>query len=345
MNLNDFDFNLPENLIASYPLDKRDESKLLICKKNTSLYEIKKFGNIIDELDENCHLVFNDAKVLKARLFGKKATGGKVEIFLNRLIDINQNKWEVIGKNIRNAKVIYFDDNLEGIIEQTENELFIEFNLKFNEFDNWLKQFGHIPLPPYILKARESHSDEEIDNERYQTVYAKELGAVAAPTAGLHFTDELINKLKKKNITMSFLTLYVGLGTFLPIKGDDILTHHMHIENYVITQKSADEINEAQSQGKKIIAVGTTSVRTLEANLLKFDKVTQEVGSTNLFIYPGFNYKIIDGLITNFHLPKSTLLLLVSALHGKENILFDYTIAVENNFRFFSYGDAMFIKP
>ncbi len=348
MNLKDYDFDLPEELIATYPAQKRDNSKLLVCDKQTKNKKIKHFYDIIDDLDQNMHLVFNDAKVLQARLFGKRKTGGNFEILLNRAISFEDNIWEVIGKNIKKIKPneeIFFENGLSAEIIKKEAPTLVKFNKKFTDFDNWLAKNGHIPLPPYILKNRESQSDEEIDKTRYQTVYAKNSGAVAAPTAGLHFTPELLEKLKNKNITSSKLTLYVGLGTFMPIKTDEILNHKMHFETYSVSEKSAQEINNAKKQGKKIIAVGTTSLRTLEASTSKDGILLSGENETDLFIYPGYKFKITDGLITNYHLPKSTLLLLVSALHGKENIFDAYKFAIENNFRFYSYGDSMFIKP
>jgi len=348
MNLKDYDFELPEHLIATYPVEKRDDSKLLVCKKNTNNKDIKKFYDIIDELDENMHLVFNDAKVLQARLFGHRETGGKFEILLNRALSFEQNTWEVIGKNIKKIKegeIIYFDNDLNAEMISKQSPTIIKFNKKFDDFDKWLSDNGHIPLPPYILKNRNSHTDEEIDKIRYQTVYAENTGAVAAPTAGLHFTEELLKKIKDKNITMSKVTLYVGLGTFMPIKTDEILNHHMHFETYSISKKTATEINEAKRMGKKIIAVGTTSLRTLEAASNDKCILEEKEAETDLFVYPGYKFKIVDGLITNYHLPKSTLLLLVSALHGKDNIFEAYDYAIKNDFRFYSYGDSMFIKP
>jgi len=348
LNLKDYDFNLPEELIATYPTQKRDNSKLLVCQKNTEEKVIKNFHNIIDELDENMHLVFNDAKVLQARLFGHRATGGKFEVLLNRALSFEDNTWEVIGKNLKKVKegeLIYFDNDLNATMISKHSPTVIKFNKQFEDFDKWLADNGHIPLPPYILKNRESQTDEEIDKVRYQTVYAKNPGAVAAPTAGLHFTEELLNKIKEKNITSSKVTLYVGLGTFMPIKTDEILNHHMHFETYSISESAAKEINEAKKQGKKIISVGTTSLRTLEAAATEDGTLDISEDETDLFIYPGYKFKIVDGLITNYHLPKSTLLLLVSALHGKNNLFNAYEYAIENNFRFYSYGDSMFIKP
>jgi len=348
MNLKDYDFELPEELIATYPVQKRDNSKLLVCKRNTNQKVIRNFYDIIDELDENMHLVFNDAKVLQARLFGHRATGGKFEILLNRALSFEDNTWEVIGKNIRKIKegeIIFFDNELNAEMISRQAPTVIRFNKKFDEFDKWLSENGHIPLPPYILKNRESQTDEDIDKVRYQTVYARNTGAVAAPTAGLHFTDELLQKIKNKGITSSKVTLYVGLGTFMPIKTDDILNHHMHFETYSISEETASEINEAKKQGKKIISVGTTSLRTLEAAADKNGFLKETEAETDLFVYPGYKFKLVDGLITNYHLPKSTLLLLVSALHGKDNIFEAYDFAIKNNFRFYSYGDSMFIKP
>jgi S-adenosylmethionine:tRNA ribosyltransferase-isomerase len=348
MNLKDYDFELPEELIAAYPIEKRDNSKLLVCKKNTAEKNIKQFHDIIDELDENMHLVFNDAKVLQARLFGSRKSGGKFEVLLNRALSFENNTWEVIGKNIKKVKegeIIYFGDDLNAEMISKESPTIIKFNKKFSDFDKWLQSNGHIPLPPYILRKRDSHQDEEIDKIRYQTVYAKNVGAVAAPTAGLHFTDELLQKIKEKNISSSKVTLYVGLGTFMPIKTDEILNHHMHFETYSITKETAQEINEAKKQGKKIISVGTTSLRTLEAVANEDGTLEAREDETDLFVYPGYKFKIVDGLITNYHLPKSTLLLLVSALHGKDNLFEAYDYAIKNNFRFYSYGDSMFIKP
>ncbi len=346
MNLKDYDYNLPEELIASYPVEKRDHSRIMITQVGNNERTIMKFHEIIDQLDENYHLVFNDTKVLQARLFGKRKTGGSFEILLEHILDIEKNSWKVIGKNIKKIKdgeVLFFNNYLTAKFI-SKQEMILEFSLKYEEFDDWLKENGHLPLPPYILRLRESKSDEEIDKTRYQTVYAKNNGAVAAPTAGLHFTDKLLQKIKDKNITSSKVTLHVGLGTFMPIKTDEILDHQMHIERYSVTEEAAKEINSAKKMGKKIVAVGTTSLRTLEAatkdGVLNFGS-----GDTDLFVYPGYEFKMIDGLITNYHLPKSTLLLLVAALYGRDNLFEAYDYAIENSLRFYSYGDSMFIKP
>ena len=346
MNLKEYDYNLPEELIASYPVEKRDHSKLMVTKIGNRDKKIVNFHEILDFLDKNIHLVFNDTKVLQARLFGKRKTGGKFEILLEHILDISINSWQVIGKNIRKIRdneEIYFDNGLTAKFISKESSI-LQFNLKYDQFDIWLKENGHLPLPPYILRLRESKADEEIDKTRYQTVYADHKGAVAAPTAGLHFTKELLKKIEEKGITSSKVTLHVGLGTFMPIKTDEILDHKMHIENYIVSKESADEINRAKKAGKKIVAVGTTSLRTLEA-ATKDGILMAGKNDTDLFIYPGYKFKIVDGLITNYHLPKSTLLLLVAALYGKEELFESYEYAIKNKIRFYSYGDSMFIMP
>lgn len=341
MQLEDFDYFLPDELIAQTPLEKRDESRLMVLDKKTGKVEHKTFTNIIDYMNEGDTLVLNDTKVLPARLIGiKEQTSAVIEILL--LKDIQDNIWECLTKPAKRvhvgtiisfgngelkAKCIY--EGEEGIrkYELIYDGILLEI----------LEKLGTMPLPPYIHEKLQ-------DQSRYQTVYAKNLGSSAAPTAGLHFTKELLEKIENKKVNIAYVTLHVGLGTFRPVQEENILDHKMHTEYYEMSKQTADILNETRKRGGKIIAVGTTSVRTLETIMSKYQTYKECSGNTDIFIYPGYKFKGFDYLITNFHLPKSTLLMLVSALAGRENILNAYKIAVEEKYRFFSFGDSMLIK-
>jgi S-adenosylmethionine:tRNA ribosyltransferase-isomerase len=336
-----FKYYLPEELIAQEPIKNRQESKLLILDKKSGKTEHKIFKDIINYINEGDCLVLNDTRVIPARLLGnKKDTKGKIEfVLLNKKED---DIWEVILKPGKRAKIgskFIFGD---GILEAEVVDIIEEGNrlVKFyyeGIFEEILNKVGIIPLPPYITKKLD-------DSERYQTVYSKNSGSAAAPTAGLHFTDELINKIKEKGINIAYVTLHVGLGTFRPVKTDDIKDHKMHKEFYSISDESAELINSVKNKGKKIISVGTTATRVLETCSSDNGLIESSSGWTDIFMYPGYKFKIVDNLITNFHLPESTLIMLVSSLAGTENVLKAYEEAVNLKYRFFSFGDAMFIK-
>ncbi len=341
MKTDDFDFYLPEELIAQHPLEKRDSSRMLVLDRKTGEIEHKHFKDIIDYLDDNDVLVLNDTKVLPARLIGEKEeTKAHIEVLL--LKKESGDIWECLVKPAKRVKlgtIITFGNGLlkakctkigeDGIrhVEFIYEGIFYEI----------LDKLGTMPLPPYIREKLE-------DKDRYQTVYAKNLGSAAAPTAGLHFTKELLEKIKKKNIKVCYITLHVGLGTFRPVAVEDVTKHKMHSEYYSMTKEVADTLNKAKKEGKRIIAVGTTTTRTLETIMTKYNEFTSCSGWTDIFIYPGYKFKAIDGLITNFHLPKSTLIMLVSAFSSKKIILNAYKVAVSKQYRFFSFGDSMFIK-
>ena len=336
IKLSDYDYHLPKELIAKYPVEPRDACRLMVLNRKDKSIQHKIFRDIVDYIEEGDLLVLNDTKVIPARLKGKKETGAKIEIFLLRPYE--ENVWEVLIKNIKRLKegqkVIIAEDFKAELIEKYE-EGKAKVKLIGKNVNELIKKYGHIPLPPYIERE-----DEEKDKDYYQTVFAKKEGAVASPTAGLHFTKELLEKLEKKGVKKVFCTLHVGLGTFRPIQTEDITKHKMHEEFYQIPEETIKEIEKTKKKGKKVIAVGTTVVRTLET----YAKTGKKEGFSNLFIYPPYEFKIVDALITNFHLPKSTLLLLVSAFAGKDFIFKAYNDAVEKKYRFFSYGDAMLIK-
>lgn len=340
MKLSEFDFELPADLVAQTPLDKRDTSKLMILNRNNQTIEHKHFYNIIDYLKPGDVLVRNNTKVIPARLFGiKEATKGHVEVLL--LKDLGNDTWECLVGNARIVKletVITFGDGLlKAKCVDIKDEGIRVFKMLYKGiFYEILDQLGTMPLPPYIKEKLD-------DQNRYQTVYAKIQGSSAAPTAGLHFTDEIIKKIKAKGIEILDVTLHVGLGTFRPVKVDNVLDHHMHSEYYIIDPIVAEKLNKAKSNRQRIIAVGTTSTRTLEANMKKYGKFTATHENTDIFIYPGYQYKAIDCLITNFHLPKSTLLMLISAFASKDFIFTAYYEAINEKYRFFSFGDSMFI--
>ena len=341
MKLEDFDYYLPEELIAQTPLVKRDESRLLVLDKKTGEIEHKKFYDIIDYLTPGDTLVLNDTKVLPARLIGtKEETGAVIEVLL--LKNIEGDKWECLTKPARRIKegtvVTFGNGELKAKCCGVFDEGIRHFELIYDGIlMEILEHLGTMPLPPYI------HENLE-DQSLYQTVYAKEVGSAAAPTAGLHFTKELLKEIEEKGINIAYVTLHVGLGTFRPVSVDNIEEHEMHSEFYSMTKEVADLLNKTKKEGHNIIAVGTTSTRTLETIASQYNEFKECNGWTNIFIYPGYEFKGIDKLITNFHLPKSTLVMLVSALAGRENILNAYKIAVEDKYRFFSFGDAMFIK-
>ena len=341
MRTDDFDFYLPNELIAQHPIKERDTSRLLILDKKTGEIEHKKFYDIIDYLNPGDVLVLNDTKVIPARLFGiKNDTNAHIEILL--LKEKNENKWECLVKPAKRVKigtVISFGDGLlkAKCIDTLDEGIRVFEFIYEGVFYEILDKLGTMPLPPYIKEKLE-------DKDRYQTVYAKNIGSAAAPTAGLHFTRDLLNKIKKKNITICYITLHVGLGTFRPVNVDDVTKHKMHSEYYSMSREVADILNNAKKHKRRIVAVGTTTTRTLETIMTKYNEFKCCSGFTDIFIYPGYKFKAISALITNFHLPKSTLLMLVSALSSKDIILNTYKEAVNMKYRFFSFGDAMFIK-
>ena len=339
MKTDDFDYYLDEGLIAQTPLEKRDDSRLMLVDKKTGFYKHERFFNIINYLKPGDVLVLNNTRVIPARIIGEKvSTGAVIELLL--LKDLGD-AWECLVKPSRRIKVgdiISFGDGVlkaECVLEKDEGIKHFKLIYKGILLEI-LEKLGSMPLPPYI--------HEKLDNgERYQTVYSKISGSAAAPTAGLHFTNELLNKIEEKGIEVLYVTLHVGLGTFRPVKVDNVLEHKMHSEYYEISEDVANRLNIAKKEGRKIIAVGTTTTRVLETVMHKYNKFIPCSGDTDIFIYPGFEFKAIDSLITNFHLPKSTLVMLVSALAGKDNILNSYKIAVEEKYRFFSFGDSMMI--
>ncbi len=341
MKLEEFDYNLPEELIAQTPIKQRDTSRLMVLDKKTGEISHKHFYDIIDYLNPGDTLVLNDTKVLPARLIGEKTnTKAVIEVLL--LKNKENDTWETLVKPARRIHVGDVVSFGGGLLKLTCTEVKDEgirlFEASYRGiFYELLDKLGTMPLPPYIHEKLE-------DKDRYQTVYAKEVGSAAAPTAGLHFTEELLAKIEEKGINIVYLTLHVGLGTFRPVKVEDVTKHKMHSEFYSLNNSVADTLNKTRANGKRIIAVGTTSTRTLETIYDKFGEFKEDSGFTDIFIYPGKEVKSIDGLITNFHLPKSTLIMLVSAIAGKDNILNAYKIAVKEKYRFFSFGDAMFIK-
>ena len=341
MNIEDFAYYLPEELIAQTPIKQRDASRLMILNKLTGDISHKHFYDIIDYLNKGDTLVLNDTKVLPARLIGEKEeTKAVIEVLL--LKDKGNNTWECLVKparRIHTGDVVVFGNGLLNLTcTEVKDEGIRVFEASYEGiFYELLDKLGTMPLPPYIHEKLE-------DKDRYQTVYAKEVGSAAAPTAGLHFTEDLLKRIQDKGINIVYLTLHVGLGTFRPVKVEKIEDHKMHSEFYSLTKSVADTLNMTKEKGKRIIAVGTTSTRTLETIYQKFGEFKEDSGFTDIFIYPGKEVKSIDGLITNFHLPKSTLIMLVSALAGKDNILNAYNIAVKEKYRFFSFGDAMFIQ-
>ncbi len=362
MKLSDFDYNLPPELIAVEPAKPRGHSRLLVLNKKTGRIEHHTFYEIINFLKPGDLLVMNNSKVFPARLIGKKAiTHGKVEILLNHEIDTNL--WQCVGKNLKvGSRIIFPDSKLEAIVEDRKDSTYsIRFNLNGNDFFAEVDKIGQIPLPPYIIEARETKKKPGVDGPKhprgenfddrnhYQTVYAKDTGSVAAPTAGLHFTDELLDKIRAIGVEILEVTLHVGLGTFAPVKSENIEEHQTHSEYYSIKKEILKKIIKAKTEHRRIIAVGTTTTRVLEhifSDLLIHDTgylIRDLSGWTNIFIYSGYKFKCIDALITNFHLPKSSLLMLVSALAGYDNIIHTYEEAIKERYRFYSYGDAVLI--
>lgn len=341
MQLEDFDYDLPQELIAQVPLEKRDTSRLMVLDKNTGEVEHKHFTDILDYMEEGDTLVLNDTKVLPARLIGvKEDTGAVIEVLL--LKDIEGATWECLtkpAKRVHVGTVISFGDGKLKAKCVFEGEDGIrKYDLIYDGILlEILDELGTMPLPPYIHEKLE-------DQTRYNTVYAKNIGSSAAPTAGLHFTKELLEKVKMKKVNIAYVTLHVGLGTFRPVMEDNILEHKMHTEYYEMSKETADILTKTKENHKKIIAVGTTSVRTLETIMTKYGEFKECCGNTDIFIYSGYQFKAINYLITNFHLPKSTLIMLISALAGREKVLNAYKIAVEEKYRFFSFGDSMLIK-
>ena len=340
MKTSDFYFDLPKELIAQDPLQDRSSSRLLKLNRETGEIEHRHFTDILDYLKEGDLLVLNNTKVIPARLLGvKEETGANVEVFL--LKRRSEDTWETLvkpGKKLKPGTKVSFGDGIlkAEILETLEDGGRIVKFLFDGIFEEILDKLGEMPLPPYITHKLQ-------DRDRYQTVYAKYDGSVAAPTAGLHFTNELLEKVKEKGVDIAYVTLHVGLGTFRPVKADDILEHVMHSESYIISKEASDKINNTKKAGGRIICVGTTSVRTLESAACDDGSVPACEGDTSIFIYPGYKFKVLDGLITNFHLPESTLVMLVSAFAGRKNVLAAYEKAVEEKYRFFSFGDAMMI--
>lgn len=341
MKTSDFYYDLPKELIAQTPLEPRDSSRLLVLDREKQTLEHKHFYDIIDYLNEGDLLVANDSRVLPARIYGiKDETGAKVEFLL--LKQIANNRWETLCKPGKKAKVGTKFSFGNGILRATvvdvkdDGNRIVDFDCEENFFTT-LDKIGQMPLPPYITA-------ELKDKERYQTVYSHELGSAAAPTAGLHFTTELMDRIKAKGVKIAYVTLHVGLGTFRPVKVDDVTKHKMHSEHYEVPEETAKLINETKKNGGRVIAVGTTSCRTLESVVAMYGEIKPCEGFTDIFIYPGFEFKVLDGLITNFHLPESTLIMLVSAFAGYDFIMNAYKEAVKEKYRFFSFGDAMFIS-
>ena len=338
MNIDDFNYNLPENLIAQSPLKERRDSRLLIINPTKQTLQDSFFKQFTSHLSSNDLVIFNDTKVIKARLFGKKLTGGKVELLIERIFD-NTNAIALIktSKTIKSGIEVMIDKGVYLKIISRKNNLF-HIRLNKGSFEKLLKSYGHIPLPPYIQRE-----DEEQDMIRYQTIYAKNEGAVAAPTAGLHFSQSDFKELTKKNIATAFLTLHVGSGTFQPVKVSDINDHIMHEEVYYLDANIIDAIAKTKAKGGRIIAIGTTVLRALESAFAE-EVIKKDYNVTKIFIKPGFKFKVVDALFTNFHLPKSTLLMLISAFAGSKFTKKAYNHAIEKKYRFFSYGDAMFIE-
>ena len=340
MKLEDFDYYLPEERIAQTPLKDRSASRMLVLNKNTGEIEHKHFTDLINYLNSGDTIVVNDTKVIPARLIGEKEdTQAVIEILL--LKNIEGNVWECLAKPAKRVKLDTIVSFGGGLLKAKCIEIGEEGLRKIELIYDGvlyeiLDKLGTMPLPPYIHEKLE-------DQNRYQTVYAKNEGSAAAPTAGLHFTKELMQKIKEKGINIVYLTLHVGLGTFRPVTVENILEHHMHSEYYTISQETCDVINKTKANGNRLVVVGTTSVRVLETVANKFGELKEDSGWTDIFIYPGYKFKVVDNLVTNFHLPKSTLVMLVSALAGRENILNAYKSAIDNDYRFFSFGDSMFI--
>ena len=340
MRTSDFFYELPQEQIAQTPIEPRDHSRLMVLHRDSDAIEHEHFYNIIDHLNEGDCLIVNDSRVIPARIYGyKEDTGAKIEFLL--LKQIGGNRWETLVKPGRKAKIgarfIFGDGLLKAqVVDIVDGgNRIVELSCEENIFTT-LDKIGQMPLPPYITEKLE-------DQERYQTVYSHELGSAAAPTAGLHFTNELLDKIRQKGVNIGCVTLHVGLGTFRPVKVDDVTKHKMHSEHYEVSAETAELIKQTKADGKRVIAVGTTSCRTLESVAAKYGEIKACDGYTDIFIYPGFEFKVLDGLITNFHLPESTLIMLVSAFYGYDKTMQAYEIAVKEKYRFFSFGDAMAI--
>ena len=343
--ISEYDYELPKELIAQKPSEKRENCKMMVLDRKEQSVEHKHFYDITEYFDENDVIVLNNTKVIPARLLGKKNTGANIEVFL--LKQISDKVWEVLinpSKRVKEESLIDISPDLyvKVLTRQNEGKWLVELHYD-GDFYQILDKVGNIPLPPYIERTMTDAQLKALDYDRYQTVYAEKEGSVAAPTAGLHFTRDLLNKLEEKGVTICYVTLNVGLGTFRPVKVENILEHKMDSEEYEISKQTAEIIMNAKKQGKRITAVGTTTVRTLESCMQKYDEILEVVDDSTLFIYPGFEFKVIDRLITNFHLPKSTLLMLVSALAGKDYIFKAYKEAIEKKYKFYSYGDCMLI--
>lgn len=346
MLLKEFDFNLPEELIAQHPSGIRGQDKLMLLNRKTGETEHHNMSDLPDLILPGTLMIFNNSKVRRARCYGIKETTGREQefMFLNQL-DSTGNTWNTMVKGAKKQKPgmrYTFPDGTTGTIIEREENTGTEFRaLRFESpvTEEWFEKNGHIPLPPYIKRE-----DTEEDSERYQNIYAKETGSAACPTAGLHFTEEMLSRLSEKGIERDFVTLHVGLGTFLPVREEKIEDHKMHEEAFTVSAATAEKINQAKKEGRPILAVGTTSVRTLESACDENGIVKAGTSSTHIFMYPGYKFKVIDQMFTNFHTPESTLIMLVSAFAGREHILNAYRTAVENRYRFFSYGDAMFIR-
>lgn len=343
MDVNDFDFDLPEHLIAQTPLKDRTASRLMVLDKETGKVEHRQFRQIVEELQPGDVIVLNDTRVLPARLIGvKEDTGASIEVLL--LKETGSDEWETLVKPAKRIKVgtivTFGDGRLKAECTETLDQGGRIFKFHYEGiFYEILEALGQMPLPPYITESLD-------DQSRYQTVFAKERGSAAAPTAGLHFTEEILQEIKDKGVGVEFITLHVGLGTFRPVSSDTIEEHTMHSEYYNVNESTASAINEAKANGGNVIAIGTTSARTLETIASRNDgKIIPTSGWTSIFIYPGYTFSILDGMLTNFHLPKSTLIMLISAMAGRDHVLAAYEEAVKENYRFFSFGDAMFIKP
>ena len=340
MRKSDFYFDLPEELIAQTPLERRDSSRLLHLDKVTGELEHRHFYDLLDYLREGDCMVFNDSRVLPARLIGARPTGGSVELVLLR--DLGEGRWECLSRPGRKTKpgteILFGNGELKATVESVAEggNRIVRFDYE-GIFLEALERLGKMPLPPYI-------KEELQDSERYQTVYSREIGSAAAPTAGLHFTKELMEKIAAKGVKLCYVTLHVGLGTFRPVKAEEIEDHEMHSEFCIIPEETARIVSETKKKGGRVIAVGTTSCRTLESFAREDGSLPATSGWTNIFIYPGYSFKCIDALVTNFHLPESTLIMLVSALAGREHVLHAYEEAVKERYRFFSFGDAMFIE-
>lgn len=345
-SINEYDYELPKELIAQVPSEKRENCRMMVLDRAKKSVEHKHFYDITDYFDENDVIVLNNTKVIPARLFGRKNTGAHIEVFL--LKQISDKVWEVLinpSKRVKEESIIEISPDLyvKVLTRQNEGKWLVELHYDGN-FYEILDKVGNIPLPPYIERTMTDEQLKNLDYDRYQTVYAQREGSVAAPTAGLHFTEEILEKLKAKGVQICYVTLNVGLGTFRPVKVENILEHKMDSEEFEISAETAKIINDAKKQGKKITAVGTTSVRTLETCMQKYGEILETIDDSTLFIYPGFEFKVVDRLITNFHLPKSTLIMLVSAFAGKDFVFDSYAEAIKEQYKFYSYGDCMLIN-